>query len=291
MTTAAPYQPTTTDRSHVIKGKDGGEIHIVGQAPVRDGAIRFYQVFVNCLIGKRRELGPLPLHEIPLVRLAQRAFGGDVEVCAAWVPKVQHAQGMTQEQMRREIDRLAGCEKNGVPHPGAYVIPHGNESKDLFPVVYGTGSAMDLIPKMIKQYKAWQGLCLLCQRERRAATAEEIEAIVQIANPQAAAGLDLIPGLDAPVEMPDVEVEPTLTSDDVDHGLVNHLVQQQVPDLVAIAFAQEVSKTAPGDTLSDAQWKTVFSKGPKKTDTTAKRKGLMDELAAFRGFSEPAANV
>lgn len=286
-TATSPVNPTTVEKSHIIRGKDGGEIHIVGQAPVRDGEVRFYQVFVNCLVGKRRELIPYPIHEIPLIRQLHRTFGGDVEVTAGWVPKVPQAQGMTEALMRKEIERLAGAMKAGIKHNGAYVIPFGDGHKDLFPEVYGTGAQMDLIPKMVKIYRAWVALCRQCAAENRPCTVEEIEAIVGIASPQDVAGIDFVPGLEAPPEMPQAS-DPSLEPSAPIHGaLVGHLVKEQVPDAIAIAFAQEVGRTEPGIPLSDEQWKGIFAHGPKKSDTVTKRKALLDHLETFRGIGQP----
>jgi hypothetical protein len=287
--------------------KDGSApIFIVGEKSREGGAKILPRIFINIMVGSKahKALVNVPLHEVPLLKRLHQHFGGEAEILVdGYPPAIQQVAWMTRVDCDEELRRLRGELEPKDSRPPKYWLPPQTSNGsiiNLFNEVYGNGrdgekSFFIAIGKMAVAWrKLFQDLALV----RRKPTPEDIWDIIDIADPRHSVNLIDIPTIDgisgissetAPAEEASTgtmgrqgdelqrKASGPADNGNADYELVEYLRTQKIPDPVALAFAQVVTRNS-GNAPSDEQWKTVLGDLDKNA---AARQALLDHLEHF----------
>ncbi len=236
-----------------------GDARHIGQFGRNDGRVVRYQIFCNIMTqngggeSTPREHA-VALHEIPLLR---KRYGnsGTVELRPTWVSGVARVQGLTEAGCRDEEGRLKKAYGADFVH------------------VYGgaNGVAQTLWSKSNDLVKAWNEMQIRVRDADRRMTVEDIERVVRVISPAE----EILEVLEPVSQEPTAPAAPGAT---VDGNLLQHLINADVPDEKAQAFAAEVA-LAGGPSLSDEAWSRIPGVG----NHSQRRQKLLNTYAAYVG--------
>ena len=142
--------------------------------------------------GPRGKLNLVALHEIPLLRRKLQLQAGDsVELLGQWPAHVDRIRARTAAALNDEYARLLGLYR--------FEKPDGREGEvtDLVMDLYGPAHQGRLVAVMRRQEEAWRTLADELGLDGEP-SAEQLEALVALAEPEADYGGDGIPYEPAP---------------------------------------------------------------------------------------------
>jgi hypothetical protein len=215
-----------------------GDTKHIGSFGRNEGRHVRYQIFCNVIVQNGGgESTPrqhaVALHEIPLLR-KRYGMSGTVDLLPTWVTGTARVQGLSEAACRDEEKRL--------------LTAYGAD----FTHVYGgqNGVPQTLWTKANDLVKAWNAMQAKCRDADRRMTREDIERVVEVISPRE----ELLETLE-PLESLNAPAAPA-TPSTIDGNLLQHLINAEVPDEKAQAFAAEVA-LAGGPVLSEEAWNRI----------------------------------